>query len=77
MDWLNDQLTVVEADLWKIPRRDDFYCDEVGSLDQRGNLDIFGLLLSDAWFSRSHPDSGEDIQSTIWGVCRISNTPLC
>ena len=31
MDWLKDQLTVVEADLWKIQRRDDFYCDE-GSL---------------------------------------------
>lgn len=28
MDWLKDQLTVVEADLWKIQRRDEFYCDE-------------------------------------------------
>ena len=41
---------------------------KVGSLDQRGNLDIFGLLLTDVWLSRSHPDSGEDIQRTIWGV---------
>jgi hypothetical protein len=28
MDWLKDQLTVVEADLWKIQRRDHFYSDE-------------------------------------------------
>ena len=31
---------------------------KVGSLDQRGNLDIFGLLLTDVWLSHSHPDSG-------------------
>ena len=28
MDWLKDQLTVVEADLWKIQRRDGFYSEE-------------------------------------------------
>jgi hypothetical protein len=28
MDWLKDQLTVVEADLWKIQRRDHLYSDE-------------------------------------------------
>ena len=28
MDWLKDQLTVVEADLWKIQRRDGFYSED-------------------------------------------------
>ena len=70
MDWLKAQLTVVEADLWKIINAAtiSIVTKKVDSLDQRGNLDIFGQLLSDIRLSRSHPDSGKDIQSTIWGV---------